>query len=445
MAREMRERVSTFYVSQPESGESVTTGDVESVSKIEAKYVSRTPNSRAMDERAQRVMPGGETRSTVYFPPYGVTLDHGKGPRIWDIDGNEYLDLANNYTCLVHGHAFPPIVEAVQAQAAKGSTWASKAEKQVELAELIVERVEAVDQVRFANSGTEAVLNAIGIARAHTGRQKILFSTYSYHGFLLETSTPENIWLDHYLGEWGDAASFERILDEHGDEIAAVMLEPILGLGGTVSAPVEFFERVKAAAHKAGALFIFDEATVFRVAIGGAQKLLGVNPDLSVLGKYVGGGYPAGSLGGTAEVMSTINPRTGNFHLSGTFSGNPITMAAGVEAVKHYTEAHTEKMAEQMAAIEETLKASAAKRGLPFSSQRIRGLMNIYFQDALPKVAHLRQDDRLASLFQLACLVNGVFVVSRLVMNTATTMDDASFAELLQRLDAAMADVAAEA
>lgn len=412
---------------------------------IEAKYIKRTPKSRAVTERAAKVMPGGETRSGVYYPPYSVTLERGQGAWSWDIDGNDYIDLNNNYTCLVHGHAFPPIVEAVQKQAELGSTWTAKAIAQVELAELIVERVEAVDQVRFTNSGTEGVLAALAVARAYTGRKKVVFSRYSYHGHLLEPSGPDGSWMDCYLGDFGDAASFEKIFAEHGNEISCVMLEPVLGLGGIVTAPPEFFERVKAAAHKAGALFVFDEATVFRTAIGGVQKLLGVKPDLSVLGKYVGGGYPAGSIGGTAEVMSVLDPALGKLQVSGTFSGNPITMVAGIEAVKHFTVKHTEIMTDRMIKIEETMKAAAARHGLPFSTRRYHNLMNVYFSDEVPVVNQLREDDRLASLYQLACFNNGIFIVSRLVMNTSTAMTDNEFGETLRRLEGALADVAAEA
>lgn len=413
--------------------------------KIETKYLSRTSRSRALTERAALVMPGGETRSGVYHAPYSLTIEHGKGARCWDVDGNDYLDLANNYTCLVHGHAFPPIVEAAKRAIEKGSTWTAKAIQQTELAELIVERVDAIDQVRFTNSGTEAVLAALAIARASTGRKKALFARYAYHGHLLETSSADGSWLDCHLADFGNAESFEKVLAEHGSEIAAVMLEPILGLGGIVTAPTAFFERVQAAAKRAGALFILDEATVFRVAIGGAQKLLGIRPDLSVLGKYVGGGFPCGSIGGTREAMRVLDPRTGNCHLSGTFSGNPVSMAAGVEAVRHYTEAHTIRMTEQMALIEKTLIQSAERHHLPFSTRRFGGLMNVYFSERPPVVNQLRDDDRFATLFQLACLANGVFIVSRLVLNTSTAMTDADLKETLQRLEVAMADVAAEA
>lgn len=412
---------------------------------IDRKYRARTPQSAALTERAAHVMPGGETRSGVYHAPYSLTLKRGLGARCWDIDGNDYLDLANNYTCLVHGHAFPPIVEAVRAQAERGSTWTAKAVQQVELAEMIVARVPAVDKVRFTNSGTEAVLAALAVARAYTGRKKVVFARYAYHGHLLETSGADGAWLDCYLGDFGNAESFERIFAEHGHEIAAVMLEPILGLGGIVSAPKAFFDRVKAAAHQAGALFMLDEATVFRVGIGGAQALLGIEPDVSVLGKYVGGGYPCGSIGGKDEVMRVLDPRTGNCHLSGTFSGNPISMAAGVEAVRHYTAEHAAIMTHRMEGIEACLTAAARKHGLPISTRRFHNLMNVYFQNDLPVVNQVRDDDRLATLFQLACFANGLFVVSRLVLNTATTMTDAEYRETLQRLEATMADVAAEA
>jgi glutamate-1-semialdehyde 2,1-aminomutase len=407
-------------------------------------YRARTPKSLASSERAEKVMPGGETRAGTYHAPYSVTIDHASGAHLYDIDGNEYFDLINNYTVLVHGHAYPPVVEAIREQAGKGTTWAARSENQIELAEIIVDRVPSVEQVRFTSSGTEGVLAAIGVARTVTGRRRVLAARFSYHGYILESHTFDSKpdWLDTCLGDFGDAESFERILAEQGNEIACVILEPVLGAGGIVAAPKEFFDRVHAAARKAGALFIVDEATVFRVSTGGAQKIIGIDPDLTVLGKVIGGGTPAGAVGGKEEYMRVLDPRRGQLLISGTFSGNPVTMAAGIPFLRDLTQDKIDVLTERLARIEVALHASAKRHGLPFSTRRFHSLMNLYFQPEVPNYNQTRQDERLATAFQLACMNNGLFMVVRLVLNCSTVMTDADEAEILQRFDAAMADVA---
>jgi glutamate-1-semialdehyde 2,1-aminomutase len=432
------------------------------MSNLERRYLERTPLCGEMQARAGKVMPGGETRG-LYYRPYPLTLDRGQGARCWDIDGNEYMDLGNNYTVLIHGHRFPPIMEAVARQLERGNTWAAKAVSQVELGELLCERFEGVDKVRYSNSGTEAVLSAIAVARGYTGRRKLLFARYSFHGYFLEPSSRTHAeitadkpgagsvanpydasgsWLDCYLGDYGDAESFERILAEHGEEICCVMLEPVMGLGGCVSAPKEFFERVKAAAHKAGALFIFDEATVHRVSPGGAQKKIGVTADVSVLGKLVGGGFPCGTIGGSDEVMRVLDPVTGAVKLSGTFSGNPVSMTAGVQAISHFTDEAVARMERQMDRIEDGLKAAARKNGLPFSTKRAGNLMNLFFQDTAPAFCQLRTDQAFVDRFQLACCNNGLFVVTRIMINTSSVASEADIDEIIQRGEQAMADLA---
>ena len=420
---------------------------------IEARYIAKTPLSREMQARAEKSMPGGETRS-VFFPPYPVTLTHGKDVHCFDLDGNEYIDLSNNYTVLIHGHCFPPIVEAVKKQIELGTNWSAKAVPQVELAEMLCARFKIVDKVRFANSGTEAVLAAIAIARAYTGKRKVLMSRYSYHGHLLEPSSNHGAlrarddlsgsWLECYLADYGDAADFERVLAAH-DDIAAVMLEPVLGQGGCVTAPPEFWDRVKKAAHKAGALFVLDEATVHRVSTGGAQKFLNIEPDLTVMGKLVGGGLPCGSVGGTDEVMKCLDPRTGNCHLSGTFTGNPLSMSAGVQAIKYFTESVVTKIENDMIRIEKAVTASAAKYGLPFSTRRIGNIMQMYFSNECPPFTQLRTDQELVDRFQLACTVNGLFVVTRIIINTSSVATDDDITEIIQRLDRSLEDTAKDA
>jgi glutamate-1-semialdehyde 2,1-aminomutase len=419
------------------------------VSTIEEKYRRLTPKSGELTERAKRVIPGGETRSAVYFPPYSLVVDRSSGARVWDVDDNEYLDLNNNYTCLVHGHAYPPVVEAAQRATSRGTTWVAKTLSQIELAELIVDRVASVDEVRFANSGSEGVHSALEIARGYNGRSKILISTFSFHGHLLvpghlasEQAPPD--FVGTYIGTWGDAASFEKILAEHGDEIAIVLLEPWLGAGGMVGAPVEFFNRVQAAAQAAGVLFAFDEATVFRLSTGGAQALLGIAPDLTVLGKLIGGGFPCGGVGGRREIMELANPVTGTVHISGTFSGNPVAMAAGTVAVRELTADRIATTATHAERIEAALRKSAANLGVPFSCRRVGSMLNVWLSDALPAANHVREDVYLAGKFHLACLANGIFSAWRGLMNVSTVTTDNDVTEMINRLDAALTDVAAE-
>ena len=416
---------------------------------VETKFRKRTPKSAELTQRAERVLPGGETRSAVYHPPYSVVVERGEGPRVWDVDGNDYLDLSNNYTCLVHGHAYPPVVEAAVEAARRGSTYAAKTLSQIELAEAIVERIASVDEVRYANSGAEAVQVALLIARGYNGRSKILISNYGYHGHFIDVhrylseGSPASDFVGTYIGEWDDAESFEEILAEHGDEITAVLLEPWLGAGGMVGASPEFFARVHAAA-KPAALFVLDEATVQRLAVGGAQSLLGIEPDLTVLGKLIGGGFPCGGVGGRREFMEIINPKSGNVHVSGTFSGNPVTTAAGNVAVRELTQPKIDKMAAQLEVIDAAMAKAAARHGIPYSSRRIGSLMNVWFSAALPASNHVRQDEAAATLFHLACMANGLFAVPRTLVNISTATTDSDVAEIISRLEATFDDLSAE-
>jgi glutamate-1-semialdehyde 2,1-aminomutase len=429
------------------------------MSMIEDVYVKRTPKSAELAAQAKNVIAGGETRAATYHRPYSWFATHASGPRIYDVDGNEYLDVNNNYTCLIHGHAFEPVVRAVRDAAGMGTLYCAKNRSEIELAELIVDRVASVEAVRFTNSGLEGVQAALEIARGYTGRTKIMTSTFSYHGFFLGSPRAADAdarvprrgigsgpgeWVDTYVGEWGNAESFERILAEHGREIAIVMLEPWLGNGGMVGAPKEFFARVQAAAKAAGAVFCLDEATVFRLNMGGAQALLGIAPDLTVLGKIVGGGLPGGGVGGRRDLMDLASVIDGKVVLSGTFWGNPVTMAAGLASMRELTAEKIDKMAEQTKRIESALARSAARYGLPFSSRRVGSLMNMWLTETAPRANQIRTDREAAALFHLACSANGLLIAPRSLMNVSTAMTDNDVTEVIERFDSAMADVAAE-
>lgn len=420
------------------------------MSTIEEKYIQRTPKSAAMGPRAQKVMPAGDTRAAGYHTPYPLTIASAQGVTLTDIDGNEYLDLSNNFTSLLHGHAYKPIVDAVSRVIGAGTAWPARNNTQVELAELICERVPSIELVRFCNSGSEANMLALHVARTHTGRHKVLMAQYGYHGSheVFEAgyfgNTGDKEWPHTIVAPWGDAAAFEAILAQHGDEIAAVFLEAAMGASGLVQAPPEFFQRVIDATHRAGAVFVLDEVITLRLSTGGHQVNLGITPDLTTLGKIIGGGYPVGAVGGNRELMGLLDPTRGRIFHSGTFNGNPVTTAAGVVSYGHLTSDAVTRMAGQAEHIEQHLAASAAAAGLPFSCRRIGSLLNLYFSDELPTAALTRSDADTMRLVHLAGMNHGLYFASRGLVVLSTVMTDEHIAETCRRFDSVFADVAAE-
>jgi glutamate-1-semialdehyde 2,1-aminomutase len=252
-------------------------------------------------------------------------------------------------------------------------------------------------------------------------------------------------WPDTFVAPFGDCEAFEAILEGHRSDIAAVFLEPVMAAAGLVSAPASFFQRVQRAAAKAGALFVLDEATVMRVNFGGVQELLGVDPDLTILGKVIGGGFPVGGVGGKRDLMNVLDPRQGQLGISGTFSGNPVTMAAGQVSLVELTAERIFSMEGKIEAIDEALAKAAAVQGLPYSSRRVGSLLNTYFSEEPPPSNTLRDDGELITRFHLAALNHGVFMAPRALMNASTVLTDQDVAEAITRLEAAVADVAAEA
>src|SRR5215469_15738702 len=313
---------------------------------IEERFRKQTVKSAQLAERAEQVMPGGDTRTTTYHRPYPLAIDRGEGPFLFDVDGNRYIDLLGNYTSLVHGHAYPPIADAIAKAVSRGTAWPARSKAQIELAELLCARVPSVERVRFCNSGTEAGMLAVHVARHVTGRQLILMARYGYHGSYddLELGLMGHDGEKTLLGEFGRAESFEQILAERGSEIAAVFLEPVLGSSGVVPPPEGFLQRVADAAHRAGALFVFDEVITLRLSEGGAQQIFKLKPDLTMMGKIIGGGMPVGALGGRADIMAAFDPRQRHSLLhSGTFNGNVLTCSAGQVSVRELTRERIDK------------------------------------------------------------------------------------------------------
>jgi glutamate-1-semialdehyde 2,1-aminomutase len=340
------------------------------------EYTSKTVRSRALHEDAVAVMPGGNSRTTTFFDPYPFYFQRGQGAHIWDADGVERLDFNGNYTSLVLGHAHGDVVKAVQGVAENGLSFPGPTEHEIRLAEAISRRMPSIESLRFTNSGTEATMNAVRLARAFTGRAKIAKFEGAFHGthdWVMVSVSPDPklagnrkrpkpvAWsagippavLKHVVVlPWNDQEACAEILGREGEQIAALIVDPILCNAGLISPVDGFLPWLREETQRRGIVLIFDEVISFRVAWGGAQERFGVRPDLTTLGKIIGGGLPVGAFGGRRDIMAYYDPRTrsadgqptGGARISqgGTFNANPVTMAAGLATLNALTpEAYT--------------------------------------------------------------------------------------------------------
>jgi glutamate-1-semialdehyde 2,1-aminomutase len=327
------------------------------------EYVAKTARSRALFEEALLAMPGGNSRTTTFFDPYPFYLQRGQGAHVWDADGNDRLDFNGNYTSLILGHAPPAVVQAVQRVAEAGLSFPGPTEHEIRLAELLCRRIPSLERVRFTNSGTEATMNAVRLARAFTGRPKIAKFEGAFHGthdWVMVSVTPDPkaaggrrrpkavpwsaglppaIVKNVVVLPWNDGDACQAILEKEGPQVAAVIVDPLLANAGLVPPAGDFLHRLREVTARLGMLLIFDEVISFRIAPGGAQAHFGVEPDLTTLGKIIGGGLPVGAFGGRADVMSYYDPRGGQPRISqgGTFNANPLTMAAGLATLEAMT------------------------------------------------------------------------------------------------------------
>jgi glutamate-1-semialdehyde 2,1-aminomutase len=421
-------------------------------------YKIKTQRSRALFERLSRSIPGGNTRSLAYFPPYPLAISHGSGCRLWDVDGNEFVDLLNNYTATVHGHAVPAINEAMTRQAALGTVFPAPAEAQAELAERIVDRVASVEKVRFTNSGTEAVMMAVRAARAFTGREKIIKAEGGYHGMWEQvpvswpqdtlpgrrTATPEGVRELVRLVDYNDVAGLEAAMDEEGESVAAIILEPVTGTGVLTGKP-DYFAAARRLADEHGALLICDEVITLRLSTGGYQEVLGVRPDLTTMGKIIGGGLPVGAFGGREDVMSVFDPRLpDHLHHSGTFNGNLMTMAAGRVALDLLTQDEIQRLNALGERLTDGLRQLfAQKEELGAVVLNCGSLVHLNFetQGEVRTYSDLNLDSPVMAAFHLAALDEGVYFAPRCFMNTSTAMDEQVIDDVLEACSRAMARV----
>jgi len=423
--------------------------------------VEPSSKSAALYERARRVLPGGVSRNTVLRSPHPIYADHAQGCRVVDVEGVSRIDFSNNMASLIHGHADPETVQAVSAQLARGSAFALATELEIEYAETLCARSPSFEKLRFVNSGTEAVMGMIKASRAFTGRPKIAKVEGAYHGLydfaeVSQTSRPES---------WGDAARprsvpvahgtpatalegvvvipfndsdrAREILDEHKHELACVLLDPMPHRVGLRPADADFVRALREWTTANDVLFVFDEVITFRSEVGGAQSWYDVRPDMTAMGKAIGGGFPVGAFAGRADVMDVMDPLADKllFPHSGTFSANPVTMVAGLTAMRRFDEAAVARLNGLQARAVTGIREAIERTGVTACVTGGGSLFRVHFKADEPRNYReaFQGPDELA---QLKLMLDHLFDGGAMMINTcagalSTAMGEAEIDELV--------------
>ena len=398
------------------------------------EYVRRNPSSREMFARAGRSLPGGNTRTGVDFAPFPLYADRGEGVYLYDLDGHRLLDFVNNATALILGHAHPDVVAAVQEQVARGTAFSRPTALEVEMAELLRERMPVLEKLRFCNSGTEAVLNALRAARAFTGRSKTAKFERAYHGIddhalvshrpplgpaLGPSERPHSVASSEGLNAavlesvlvlpFNEPAACAALIEAHAGELAAVIVDPLSTAAG-LTLPVDgFLPRLREITDRHGVLLIFDEIVSFRAGPGGAHTEFDIRPDLVCLGKVIAGGAAGAAFGGRADVMALFDPSAGPPRIwqSGTFNANPITLVAGLATMRRMDRAAYEELSSTTRQIGTALQSVFDGEGVDARVVTIGSLFRVYFLPEVPRnYREAAQDDRRMHQWLFLSLLN---------------------------------------
>ena len=389
--------------------------------------------SAEMFARARQVIPGGVNSPVRAFRAVGgqpVFIQRGAGAYLYDVDGNQYVDYVGSWGPLIFGHAHPRVVEAITAAAQRGASYGAPTEAETRLAELVIEAVPSIELVRFVNSGTEATMSALRVARAYTGREKIIKFAGGYHGhadMLLVAAgsgaltlgapdspgVPAGATAQTLVVAYNDLAATRAAFERYPDEIAAIIVEPVAGNMGCVPPAPGFLQGLRDLTAQYGAVLIFDEVmTGFRVAHGGAQALYSIQPDMTCLGKIVGGGLPAAAYGGRREIMSLVSP-SGPVYQAGTLSGNPLAMAAGTAQLEMLKQPGVyERLDALTTALAEGIGAAAREAGVAVYQTRVGSMFTTFFtaEPVVDEATAKRADTKAFAAFFGALLDQGVYI-----------------------------------
>ena len=362
-----------------------------------------TSKSEELFERAQKSIPGGVNSPVRAFRSVGGTpvfMERAKGAYMYDADGKKYIDYINSWGPMILGHAYEPVVKAIQDKAAGSTSFGAPTELEIQMAELIVSMAPNVDMVRMVSSGTEACMSALRLARGYTGRNKFIKFEGCYHGhadaFLVKAGSgvatfniqtvpgvTAGVSADTLTAPYNDLAAVQQLVEENRGQIAAIIIEPVAGNMGCIVPEPGFLEGLRAICDAEGIVFIFDEVmTGFRLAAGGAQERLGINADLVTYGKVIGGGLPVGAFGGKKEIMQHIAP-LGNVYQAGTLSGNPIAMIAGYTMLKTLNEnpAIYKELDDKTEYLHKGLHDALSAKGIPYVINRFGSMISVHFSD----------------------------------------------------------------
>jgi glutamate-1-semialdehyde 2,1-aminomutase len=412
----------------------------------ETEFERSHPKSKQLFERALDVMPGGNTRYQVFFKPFPFYASRGNGSRLFDVDEFEYIDLVNNYSSLIHGHANTSIVGTLSEQVSASTAFGAPSAIEVDLAEVLTKRFTSINALRFTNSGTEAVHYAIRTARAFTKRQDVIKVEGGYSGGVDAVqvsvkklgakptdSVPEygvpDVQREHtHVIPFNDIEGALKKIREVGSNCACLVIEPIQGSAGTLPADVEYLKEIRKITLELGIVLIFDEVWCARVSFGGAQEIYGIEPDITALGKIIGGGLPVGAFGGRSDIMAVNDQRQSEFVMhAGTFNANPMTLSAGLASMRLLTREKIAEINRRGDYLRNRINEIAVSKGVPLCASGVGSLLQVHTGYSPPKSfreAISRPMDAQGLLFYLM-LERGCFLApGRCTMNISTAMND---------------------
>ncbi len=413
---------------------------------IEQAYLARTERSAALMERAGSSMPSGITRTLAWFAPYPVVFERGSGASVFDVDGNRYLDMFSNGLSLMHGHAYGPIEQALREALSRGTAWPGASDAQVEFAELLCARIPGAEQVRFTNTGTEATMLAVKLARFLSARPVVIKAWDAYHGSYddLEVGLqgqdedPGRV----ALATFGEIDSYAAALQRNAGRVAAIIVEPVQYTGVVTPPPDGFLDELRELARRAGVLYVLDDCLMSRLAEGGSTERFGVAaPDITCLGKWVGGGLPVGAITASRELMAPFDLLDGgSLYHGGSFNGNLLGSVAGQIAVRDLTAVEIARIDAQAERLRSGLEQAARELGVPIRAQGVGSAFGLYVLDRPDGEI----DWKATHLLHLAAINHGVYYGTGGEFGICTAFGDEEIEEASAGLESAIADLARE-
>lgn len=440
-------------------------GNAEAIAKqVLGTYQKRTPTSKTHHEKASAYMPGGDTRTTCYFAPYPTYMQTGSGCRLYDCDGNDYIDYLSNYTSLIFGHAHPDLTKATKDFVEHGTIFGASAEIQYLHARHLVERVPSLEMVRYCNSGTEATMFALRGARAFTGKDLVIKMDGGYHGThdLAEVNVhpdvdavgmpskklipgvPESTLQDVLIAPYNDLNAMEDLIKANQDKLAAVIVEPIMGAGGLLYPESGYLQGLREITTRYDIILIFDEIISFRVNRSGVQALEGVTPDMTTLGKWIGGGFPVGAFGGRQDIMAVYDPtKPGSIPHGGTFNANNLTMGVGLVALNLVDQPAIDLLNQLGDRLKGGLQEALKKAEVKAHISGFGSLLMLHWREDMPRNAKetaqgVAKAGRLPELFHLEMLNRGIYFAPRGMFIISMPMAESEVDECIEVFEGAL-------